>query len=64
MSISNSLKKCPSCQSLYQMRRYKIAMRDKDSIKCEVCGATLHSWNGAEMFDAILLKKVEIPKID
>lgn len=52
---------CKQCGSTYSMRRIKIIMRDKDSIRCEVCGETLISWNGAEMFEATLTNRAAWP---
>ena len=53
---------CKQCGSTYSTRRIKIIMRDKDSIACEVCGETLISWNGGEMWEAKLTHRAPWPQ--
>ena len=48
---------CSECGAKYKLYSMKIPMRDKDSERCEICGATLISWNGAIMYDARLIEK-------
>lgn len=52
---------CSNCGSVYEVTRHKLIMRDRDSINCEVCGEELHSWNGAVMYSAKLVKRGTLP---
>ena len=38
---------CPNCGAVYELSEFKIPVRDKDSLECEFCDATLIRWNGA-----------------
>ena len=53
---------CETCGSVYAIQSQSLPMRDKDSIDCEVCGATLRSWNGAAQYDATLTSRAPWPK--
>jgi predicted Zn finger-like uncharacterized protein len=56
---------CKQCGSVFRLLRHQLAMRDKDSVDCTVCGATLLSWNGGEMYSGRqLLKAKSWPRID
>lgn len=48
---------CSGCGSEYELTKYKIIIRDKDTINCSVCGKELKSWNGGEMWTSKLIKK-------
>lgn len=52
-------KKCNSCGSVCELTEHHYPMRDIDSLPCEVCGTTLHYWNGGHYFSALLLEKNE-----
>jgi ribosomal protein S27E len=43
-----SEKKCPQCGSLYELDSYHVITRDRDSIECDICGATIKEWSGSE----------------
>ena len=45
------------CNSLYQLNRIKLIMRDIDKESCDVCGEVLIEWNGAEMWTSKLLER-------
>ena len=51
---------CTKCGSVYQLEMTRMPVRDKDSIKCVVCGVKLKEWNGTSSWDATLLKRGEI----
>ena len=36
-------------------------MRDKDSIDCDVCGATLIEWDGGVIYSSELVQRAEWP---
>lgn len=55
---------CPNCGSIYEIRRIKIPVRDKDTITCDVCNQTLKSWNGGEMWVSDLKERKENHKND
>ena len=59
---STYTKTCPNCGSLYSITKHKLIMRDIDKIDCDVCGAELLSWNGAVMYNAKLIQRVDWPK--
>lgn len=40
------------CGARYRITSHDIIMRDKDSIECEVCGATIERWNGGVVYAA------------
>jgi hypothetical protein len=44
-----------ACGAVYNEKRHKLTMRDKDSEKCQVCGDLLNSWNGAVMYSYELI---------
>ena len=46
---------CKRCASRFRLRHFKLAMRDRDSYDCSVCGNTLISWNGGEMYSDLEL---------
>ena len=48
---------CDRCGSVYELSSWHSPMRDKDSIECEVCGATLKRWNGSRVWTAKLVKR-------
>ena len=50
---------CDRCGSEYRLTRHHEAMRDKDSINCEVCGEELISWNGGGYYTSYLLERRE-----
>jgi transposase-like protein len=50
---------CSNCGSVYDVRKIKIAMRDKDVYNCDVCGQHLKSWNGGVMYDITLVDRKE-----
>lgn len=50
---------CPRCGSIYELRKVKSPVRDKDSIICDVCDQILESWNGGVMYFSTLIKKNE-----
>lgn len=45
---------CGVCGAVYEEKRIKLPMRDKDEEHCE-CGSLLKSWNGAEMWEYTLI---------
>lgn len=47
------------CGAKYEIHRYKIMTRDKDSLDCDICGRELMHWNGAEMFTSKLLEPLK-----
>lgn len=51
---------CSGCGAEYELRSFKIPMRDKDSVECEICNIQLYSWNEAKMWTATLIKKKEV----
>lgn len=50
---------CSGCGSEYELTKYKIIIRDRDTIDCKVCGTELKRWNGAEMWTSELVTKKE-----
>jgi transposase-like protein len=50
---------CSNCGSVYNVRKVKIIMRDKDVYNCDVCGQELMSWNGGVMYYITLVEKKE-----
>ena len=42
---------CPKCGKVWQIRKMKLPMRDKDELYCD-CGHVLMSWNGGVMYMA------------
>lgn len=56
--MSNTMA-CSSCGSIYRVVSMKTpyGQRDKDTWTCDVCGSTLHSWNGAISFSFELLER-------
>lgn len=38
---------CDDCGAVYYATKHKLPARDKDSLPCQKCGATLIRWNGA-----------------
>lgn len=48
---------CSKCGSVYELSEHKIIFRDRDSLDCDVCGATYMKWNGAVMFSGKLIKR-------
>lgn len=44
------------CGAEYELTKYKLIMRDKDSKECGFCGETLIEWNGGVMYSARLIK--------
>lgn len=43
-----TIKRC-ECGRIYELRKIKVPVRDKDSIHCE-CGRELMAWNGGVMY--------------
>lgn len=58
------IKVCPKCNSEYEVHKYKLIMRDRDSLECDICGTTYMSWNGAEMWSGKLIKRGSDGKSD
>lgn len=52
----DNLKTCSNCGAKYEITRYKLIMRDRDSLECDICGQELMHWNGAEMFTSKLIE--------
>ena len=52
---------CDNCGSVYLLGNTKSIFRDKDSLKCRHCGATLYSWNEARLWH--IEEEVSGPKI-
>lgn len=48
---------CAHCDAKYILSYSRLNWRDKDTIECEICGKTLHSWNEAKMWEAKLISK-------
>lgn len=55
--VSTYNRSCDVCGSEYRIREIKLAMRDKDSLKCDVCETELFCWNGGVMFIAELISR-------
>jgi len=51
---------CKKCGSVYEIRRDKIIVRDRDSINCQVCGEELMRWNEAAHYYAKLIKEGKV----
>ena len=51
---------CKKCGSVYEITRYKIIVRDRDSLNCQVCGEELMRWSEASHFSAELIKKGKV----
>ncbi|MCP1307675.1 hypothetical protein [Paenibacillus tyrfis] len=54
MSDSSYVHEC-SCGRKWKVTKHRIAMRDKDSERCD-CGAVIVSWNGGVMYNAKLIE--------
>ena len=50
---------CEKCGSVYKLTSVNVPMRDKDTIECDICGETIHSWNQAKVWSATLIEKNE-----
>jgi len=37
--------------SKYLLTAIKIGQKDKDTLECDVCGATIHSWNEGKIWN-------------
>ena len=55
----NKEKICSQCGSIYELSFTRVAMRDQDSIVCEICGQLLHRWSEAKAWEAKLIQKHE-----
>ncbi|MFL6844359.1 MAG: hypothetical protein ACJ8ER_05715 [Allosphingosinicella sp.] len=47
------------CGAKYELEKHKLITRDKDSLECSFCGATLIEWNGAVMYSKRLIEAPE-----
>lgn len=50
------IKICSKCGAKYEIYKFKLIIRDKDSLDCDICGEQLMKWNGAEMFTSKLIE--------
>lgn len=41
---------CSTCGAKYKIKKITLPARDKDSIECNYCSATIISWNGGVMY--------------
>ena len=58
-------KQCSKCNSVYEVTKHKLIVRDKDSLECDICGTTYMSWNGVEMWsDKLIRKGTALPSTD
>ncbi len=48
---------CKKCGRVWYLTKHSLIQRDPDSVECR-CGETLHSWNGAVMYTAELIKPI------
>jgi hypothetical protein len=44
------------CGAKYELEKHKLISRDKDSLECSFCGATLIEWNGGVMYSKRLIE--------
>ncbi len=45
------------CGRVWELKRIKIIMRDKDSLNC-ICGRELIHWNGGHMWTGTLVSDI------
>jgi ribosomal protein S27E len=55
--MDETRKTCAGCGSVYVLTSNRILGRIIDSIECEICGAELHKWSGAETWSAELVER-------
>lgn len=53
---------CEQCGSSYLLEEFRLPVRDRDSINCEVCGNKLKEWNEAKCWSATLLSRGSVVK--
>jgi hypothetical protein len=58
-SVTMVKKACSKCGSLYELTSKKVPWRDEDSVRCEVCGTILHTWNCSRTWAVKLLQRGE-----
>ena len=51
--------KCGRCESILEIRKIKLPVRDKDDLYCPVCGDHIKSWNEAKMWTATVIERAE-----
>ena len=52
-------KRCIKCGSVYELTSSRTIFRDNDSIKCQVCGNEIYSWNEAKIWSTSLIIRNE-----
>jgi predicted Zn finger-like uncharacterized protein len=53
--MGNEIIACAHCQSTFLLNSERLNWRDKDEIKCSICGHILFSWNEAKTYNATLI---------
>ena len=50
-------KECKKCGAMYEIIEHNYPMRDEDSLKCDFCNITIHSWNGGGICSSKIISK-------
>lgn len=62
MFLGHGEKTCQECGAVWYLTKENLIVRDPDSIECDFCGHTLHSWTGAKMYAKELVSGPTNPK--
>ena len=51
------IKLCEHCESIVELPQATTARRQQGSVKCPVCEALLHEWDGTYSYDHPIVRK-------